>query len=692
MKRFLNLFIVFLSIITIPLSSTAQLTVNRMNTYRSGSQGYPLSIVWNWQPWPSFEDDIGYHGLTSTGEALSRNHGKEIFCQPVNFWGGVKDWQSPPAGIWGPDGVESIFEPGHYDIILLDDNPILGLSRPPSKRPVYQRRLDMRKIIIDGVSQNPVGWDPIDNPFEVNPDLSCDGYLEIEATSSPLGLAYVKRTFAWTHSDYEDFVIYEGVVTNTGDCNWRLPGAEKPDQELNDFWIAINFFIGDVRRFTSYGTFYDYNGNADWLLEYDSETRIYWTWDGDAADVPGDDQFDPRGGPFFDVTVNPTGEFTDPSLNGIKFLYVSNGPEPTNNDPNQPATFRYFLESNERFPTLDVAKIPEIWSWFTGEDGKDAYMKGWGEDPYTPHRISQPFYKSLWGFGPFNLSFQDSIKVVYAVATGHIPEARAIELGFRVRMGEITLEDAKKEIYEGGKQDLFNNLAKATEVFENGYVAPFPPDPPDNIEINSGPEEASLSWDPVSDADSYRIYRAKGGEDGCRVYQRIAELKETSYTDKPLTRGQLYFYYITTVIGEDESSHFFTRTHKEVVPFRAPISEDNWAEQVRVVPNPWNIKGNTYKEDSPHNASGFNFDGGIREQSSVLFVNIPESCVIRIYTSIGDLIKTIVHESGTQDEKWDPIITDDFNLPASGIYFYTIEATDGPLKGQVAKGKLVIIR
>jgi hypothetical protein len=56
------------------------------------------------------------------------------------------------------------------------------------------------------------------------------------------------------------------------------------------------------------------------------------------------------------------------------------------------------------------------------------------------------------------------------------------------------------------------------------------------------------------------------------------------------------------------------------------------------------------------------------------------------------LIKTLDHTTGSADERWWPVITDDNQIPASGVYFYTIEVTQGTLAGQVGTGKLVLIR
>jgi len=330
----------------------------------------------------------------------------------------------------------------------------------------------------------------------------------------------------------------------------------------------------------------------------------------------------------------------------------------------------------------------------TGQDGKDTYMKGWGDQPYAPQEESQPHWDPIWGVGPYNLAFGQTIKLVYCFAFGAIDEARAIELGKKVKDGEISLEQAKAEIYETGLNMLFAEFEKARDLYFNkNLAAPFPPDPPNNLEMVSGPELARIEWDAVPGATKYRLYRALGGVNNGRVYSNIYEGPETSYVDDGLTRNFSYYYYVTAVDGNGlESSHFFNRVHKAVVPFRKGLQSGDWADQVRVVPNPFNAKGNTYKEDAAHNTTGFNYDGGLREQNTIAFVNLPEFCTIKIYSSMGDLIKTLEHTTGSADERWWPSITDDNQFPASGVYFYTIEVTEGPLAGQVGTGKLVIIR
>ena len=674
------------------------------------SQGqYGPGIVYNWEPYPDFATDVGYHGVDINAGGEHSGHGKALYGQS-SFWTGSTQWTAPAAGEWGPLGAEAVYEAGKtYDIFVNDNGPVTLsalINTPYYADGILVRRVDMPTITVNNIPRRPVVFDPDGNAFSVDASLKVDGYSYAK-WSDPMGVTYFEKRYGFTHPDYEAIIIADLDVINTGDANASIAGLEKDGQSLTEFWVGVKHLLADAYDWTDFGSLERYNGEVDWLLEYDTTTRYFWAWDGDATDITGDDQFDPRGGPIgTGLSENPTGEFTAPEVSGYAFLYVSAGPETGTpaDDPDQPATFRYKTYKDMFSPVQGIGTMTEAWNWMTGEDGADMYQTGHSADPYQEVPDALAHYDPVFGVGPYDLVANDSIKIVLAFAVGSIPEARAIELGVKVKAGTITLADAKKEIYEGGRDSLFTLFARAQDLYDNyitkDIAVPFVPDPPDNIVMDPGLKLAELSWDAVSGVDGYKVYRATGGIDNGRVYRMIKDTTGTSYTDIGLTRGVSYYYYITSYKGDLESSHFFTRTHGEVVPYRVPPEEEDWADDVRVVPNPINVKGNTYKivegkEDQTHNTTGFNYDGGLREQNTLLFVNIPDQCNIYIYSSTGDLIKKLEHTTGTGDERWSPIITDDNLTPASGVYFYIIEvteATTGPLAGQIAKGKFIVIR
>ena len=93
-------------------------------------------------------------------------------------------------------------------------------------------------------------------------------------------------------------------------------------------------------------------------------------------------------------------------------------------------------------------------------------------------------------------------------------------------------------------------------------------------------------------------------------------------------------------------------------------------DDVKVVPNP-------YKATSLFE---------VRYEDKIMFTNLPPAAVISIYTLDGDLVKTIIHESGTDSEKWNLTSRND-QFVVSGLYYYVVQ-TESDKK----IGKFVIMR
>ncbi len=108
--------------------------------------------------------------------------------------------------------------------------------------------------------------------------------------------------------------------------------------------------------------------------------------------------------------------------------------------------------------------------------------------------------------------------------------------------------------------------------------------------------------------------------------------------------------------------------------------------KVSVYPNP-------YVGDGAYRADGYESKEGDRERERrIHFVNLPEECTIKIWTTDGDLVREIKHEFGNPNSEtnskayWD-LITRNTQAAVSGLYIYTIESDLGT---QV--GKIVIIK
>ena len=99
------------------------------------------------------------------------------------------------------------------------------------------------------------------------------------------------------------------------------------------------------------------------------------------------------------------------------------------------------------------------------------------------------------------------------------------------------------------------------------------------------------------------------------------------------------------------------------------------ADIIRVVPNPYNIS-------AAENV--LRYPG---EPNQIGFLNIPPNCTIKIYTELGQLIKTIQHTNGSGDEYWN-LTTSSDQIVVSGVYIVVFQTP----QGQTAIKKFVVIR
>jgi hypothetical protein len=115
-----------------------------------------------------------------------------------------------------------------------------------------------------------------------------------------------------------------------------------------------------------------------------------------------------------------------------------------------------------------------------------------------------------------------------------------------------------------------------------------------------------------------------------------------------------------------ESSLHANRTR---TPFVATLPPSSNLDEALVVPNPYVI------------GEGYASPGA---EDVIQFVNIPNPCVIRIYTVRGDLVKTIdVPEGAGAVVSWNQI-TDYGQFVESGVYLYHIDSPFGEKLGKLA--------
>ncbi|MCD6374532.1 MAG: hypothetical protein J7L94_03335 [Caldisericaceae bacterium] len=112
-----------------------------------------------------------------------------------------------------------------------------------------------------------------------------------------------------------------------------------------------------------------------------------------------------------------------------------------------------------------------------------------------------------------------------------------------------------------------------------------------------------------------------------------------------------------------------------------PTKAKNELDKIRVVPNPY-VATNIIE---PKNF----VDRGSRGYRRLYFDRLPKKCTIKIFTTAGELVRTLEHDSTIDDGKeyWD-LLTKDNIEAAYGLYFYHVSA---PGIGEKV-GKFVIIK
>jgi hypothetical protein len=540
---------------------------------------------------------------------------------------------------------------------------------------------------------------------EVDPTLPSDMMIEVRYKAGP-GFDVLKRSYSFTNPDHDDYVIFYNRFKVTFDSDQDPEPDTNPDQTLQDVYFVFGYcFQTAAGTWITYARWYE-EGKDDWadyearpsqLVPGGRQIHLSYGWDGDYPDVTefeaGGPTFDDTGDPRYAIgsggtTPMPSGEFVSSAYAGFAALHADRSASDHSDNISQPVSVIANMSIYNVWDS-DFPGFATEWDWAASATKQTVLdQSGWPDDSHA-QEAEYPFQ----AFGPYNLSLGDSVVIVYAVGANGISRELAIEKGLEWRdwyRGEAgaTFDDAaKNDLLATGKDSLFQTMDRAMWAWSNGFNVPDPLPSPDLL-VSSGPNLIELEWEDmlsvpdndtgVPDLDSYRIYRKRGdylvdtdqelNPSGSHlVWEMIAEVPgtQTTYVDENVIRGEAYHYAVTAVDNGTqnavnpgqklESSKYANRS--ELPAFAFEPGKDN-AGSVRIVPNPY-ISG----------AGDFNFAG--TRSNTVLFVNLPPFCTLRIYTVTGDLIKTIEHVSGSGDNEWD-LVTDSNQFVASGIYILQV--------------------
>ncbi len=667
----------------------------------------------------------------------------------------VSDWKAPtPYPAWPREAGKLEPKWVSEDGTVYGNNIVETVDINPhtTGRPRKFFRLQPPKITVDGQDIPRTEWKVFpEQGDEVRPTLTADEMIEAVYVQS-IGVTVRAQSYAYANDGYDDFHILVYTFTNEGRLPEKERTApvspQLSGQTLKDFYAVFDVKMeaggrggGGVNTQTRFSTAGLDLGNWDNLIDYDDKEKLLMSWDGDHVTVKGyradnDDQGDPAPGPGTDLDkvqealVSP-GEFLDSAYRGLGALHVDR--TPTKNKDQ--------LTQN----WLDAApdEQPHSARWVDAPEWKDVLS--------APHALSHDFHVQpgttraqrigKWdggrqqrsmerlaslNFGPWNVGPGESVHVVLMIgANGPSIDANKVYGAFYLRgkwlaknelpadptgalapaydriartlpaakLGTPFTKADKDAFIDSGRDSLQTSVRRAREVWKAGVAAgsmapKLPPVPPwpAAFTIKSGPDQNDLSWAAATGAAKYRIYRTVGFE--TRPREAVAEATGTSYTDKTVSRGAKYFYAVTAVDSKGlESSYYATRAEGGrggVSPFRSPARS---ITDVRVVPNPYQIEGGELNPKSP-TAGGFNFPG---QPHKLLFVNLPARATIRIFTLTGDLVNQIEHTSGSGDEEWRLMVSDNNQFLVSGIYLAHIQSHDPGVPGSHIV-KFIVVR
>jgi len=527
----------------------------------------------------------------------------------------------------------------------------------------------------------------VETIWEFNNDYTFEQEGGLRRNFLPIRIHRTGRQWSGSQSD-ENYIIMDYVIENISQQTMFQDSLVGPDTLFQTYiMFTYSFSINHRSLQILYPQFAD-AGNRDNMFEYDKQERLFYGWNDDFSEEPGDDTFDywPDGGP------NQRGEWLAPAYVGLKFLYIS---------PNDSGEANYIHDYT--WSAQDPTTVANPFINASGLDkGTYSVIKDPSEGANRPGREEDHFGSERMvtcvTLGPFTLVPGDSIHFVTAEAIGGISYKKALD------------PNTNSYIVKTGEDSLFDTAERAQFNYDHGYNIPDPPAAPHFTMSRHEPELGNIiTWsDSVEqfvdndyqgyeayDLAGYKIYRSSylpiGPWDviakipkGDPTYY-TASTRTYAFTDTNVTAGEGYYYSLTSYdsghnswppdpsigsIDPLESSIFANRRQDPF--YTGPPSAENLS-QVRVVPNPFIIE------------SGFTIP---KDSDVIQFVNIPGVCTIRIYSLQGNLVEVIRHTDGTGSAKWDQV-TRYGQFAESGVYLYLI--TDDRT-GQKIKGKFAIVK
>ncbi len=542
----------------------------------------------------------------------------------------------------------------------------------------------------------------ITGPGAISEEDTYTRYTDVVAPNAddhfPLGVEIVERTYAWSQSYADDFMIYEYIIKNVGidtDDDY-LPDSARA---LDNFYFTIRF-DGDVSKLPDWGT-------EDPIACFDDHVisnGVDWSWVEKFPDMAGRDHgltadmldstmvimFD-GDHPTTSADNGDPNDFGNPGVDGVLQTPGFIGIKVLKSEPYMaPYSFHVCHIYND--PVTEA----ETWKFL-----KDPVFEEILVDPTND--VPVPYdYRGIITFGPLTtFAPGDSIVITTALGVGSDPDSG----------GVYSLKELMKHM------DVAQFLVDYD--YSLSAEALSPPAPMVTLEpiLEDGSTTAiSVQWDTTALAhpNFYCYYTWKGMKNalGSINWEPLGEGTyqiddNDSWPPPPgdpghfklvgteIINGMVYYFSVqaaTDTIMEPIpfgviSTNIMNENSLQAISPSNPVADN--LNRIRVVPNPY-IGSVYWNNKRPGDSSPW--------EHRIQFTNLPEDAMIKLFTLDGDYVdqfkvnRTVI-VGGDEDTsspsvaEWD-LMTHNDQIAAPGIYIYVV---DSKKYGQKV-GKFVIIR
>lgn len=539
----------------------------------------------------------------------------------------------------------------------------------------------------------------------VNENLPYDQML-YNVVNTQMGITMKRKIFQYSNQFLNNFIVIEYTFINTGNIDGDSE-IERTSGTLEDVYFYYQHRLAPCRETrilfgdpTAWGrnTLNDERGTYRTDADNPENLRYSYAWHGYFEDF---NKWNNVGGPILEPDqgfgsridkADTVGRLGSAQFPGMLTLHADKSTLDRSDDPEQPRTTGYY-DSNGQYDyasnTFNPTEMQARYNLMTKGHPAQSHAELITGGDFTGSKVNpgkgsvdNAGYSFVNGYGPYNIPYGDSIRIVVVEASAGLSRDEAIRIGKLYKSGAIN-DVQKNEFVMQGKDSLHQTFKRAISAYEKSWVLDEqPPLPPRNFEVYSRGGRIDLFWDVYNQGPTpkgFEIYRSTvdpvdgyASNQYYSKYELVSKLDASArtYSDTAVALNTAYFYYILS-IGDDspgnpalnipphtlKSGRFYTQTYAPAYkrkPGRETITSD-----VRVVPNPYIISADKNTLLYPG------------EENKIVFVNISGQCTIKIYSELGELIQTIEHSDGSGSQDWF-LTTSSNQFIVSGIYIAVI--------------------